>query len=261
MNYNLAAAVLSPGGMFILGKKRKKEFDINQFHIFLDHAHLGVLKATAQQQHEIRLVGNSASCSRCSQAKRIRAATPHHTTARARAPMDLIYTDTAGLCQELLGGSLYAIMFVYSASHLQRPGGTRDKSAPTILAVAERFVANMGVPGAFRTDNGPEYTNRTFTEHCDGLGIHRELTAPYTPQQNGAVESALARTRKAGLAARLEVNKIFPDVHLGRVNSVRDRVGAKLWLESVLWAAEALNRSATSDNAGVLSPYEAVNGE
>ena len=45
--------------MFVSGNKRKKEVDVNHFDIFLTHAHLGVLKATAQQ-HRIRLVGKLA---------------------------------------------------------------------------------------------------------------------------------------------------------------------------------------------------------
>ena len=65
---------------------------------------------------------------------------------------------------------------------------------------------------------------------------------------------------KPGLTARLEVNKIFPDVHLERVKGVRDRVGAKLGLELVLWAAGAFNRSVTSANAGLLFPHEVFYG-
>ena len=52
-------------------------------------------------------------------------------------------------------------MFVNSALRLQRPCRARDRSASAILVVAKRFVANMGVPLAFRTDNGAEYTNST----------------------------------------------------------------------------------------------------
>ena len=148
--------------------------------------------------------------------------------ARVRAPTKLIHIDTAGPYHESLGGSRYVIVSVNSVSRLQRPYGTRAKSASAILVVVKRFVADIGIPGALQTDSGSEYINRTFTEYCDDLGIRREVTAQYTPQQNGPVESSLARTTKAGLAARLEVNKIFLDVHLERVKGVRDRVGSKL---------------------------------
>ena len=173
----MAAAVLSPGGVFI--NKNKKVVDINHFHVSLAHAHLSVLKATARQ-HDIQLVGELAPCSECSMAKGIHAPTPHRTTSRASTPLDMVHIDTAGPFLELLGGSCYVVMFVDSASRFQRPYGTRDKSASAVLGVVQRFVADMGVPRAFRTDNGTEYTNSAFVEYCKSLQIRRELAAPYT---------------------------------------------------------------------------------
>ena len=177
---NLATAVLSPGGVFVSGNKHNKEANISQFYVFLAHAHLGVLKFTVQQ-HGIRLVGELAPCSGCSQAKGVRAATPHHTTARARAPMEWIHLDTAGSYMESLGGSRYVIMFVDSTSRLQRPYETWHKNSPAVLAVVKFFVADMGAPRAFRTDDGSDNTSPIFVEYCDGLRIYRKLTAPYTP--------------------------------------------------------------------------------
>ena len=250
----MATAVLSPGGVFVNNKKTTV-VDINHFHVSLAHAHSSVLKATARQ-HGIQLVGELAPCSGCSMAKEIRASTPHHTMSRAAAPLDMVHIDTAGPFPESLGGSRYVVMFVDGASRFQRPYGTRDKSASAILGVAHRFVADMGLPRAFRTNNGTEYTNSEFVEYCNILQIRRELTAPYTPQQNGPVESGLSRALKAGHVARLEVNKLFPDVHLDQLKGFRDPDGASLWMESVLWASEGFNRSATTANSGMLSPRE-----
>ena len=113
-------------------------------------------------------------------AKYIHAPTPHHIMARAAAPMDMVHMDTVGPYPESLGGSWYGVMFVDSASPpLQRPYGIRGKSAFIILGVVKRVVANIGVPRAVRTDIGAEYTNSTFVEYCNCLGIHRELTAPH----------------------------------------------------------------------------------
>ena len=161
-------------------------------------------------------------------AKGIRAPTPHRTTSRAEAPLDLVHIDTAGPFPEFLGGSRYVAMFVDSASRFQRPYETRDKSASAILGVVQRFVANMGVPRAFRTDNGTEYTNSAFVEYYTSLQIRRELTAPYTPLQNGPVESGLLRAIKAGHAARIEVNRLFPDVRLEQLKGTRDPDGTSL---------------------------------
>ena len=161
-------------------------------------------------------------------AKRIRAPTPHHTTSRAAAPLDMVHIDTAGPFPESLGSSRYVVLFVYNASRFQRPYGTRDESASAILGVVQHFMADMGVLRAFRTDNGAEYTNLTFVEYCNSLRTRRELTALYTPQQNGPVESGLSRAIKAEHAARIEVNQLFPDVHLERLKRVRDPDGSSL---------------------------------
>ena len=157
---------------------------------------------------------------------------PHHVP--AVAPLDMVHIDTAGPFPESLGGSRYVVMFVDSAYRFQRPYETRDKSASAILGVVQRFVADMGVPRVFRTDNVAEYTPSAFVEYCNSLQIGRELRAPYTPQQNGPVESGLSRAIKAGHAARMEVNRLFPDVHLERLKGIRDPDGSSLWMESVL---------------------------
>ena len=246
----LTAAALNPGML-----KHGKIVDTNHLRAFLAHAHASVLQATARQ-HGFRLTGELVSCSACSMTKGNRARTAHHTTARAKRLMELVHIDTAGPSPASLGGSRYVVMLVDSASRLQRPYGTRDKSAAATLAVVKRFIADMGIPRAFRSDNGAEYANHSFVEYCNNLGIQRELTVPYTPQQNGPVESALWRAFKAVHVARLGVSKFYPDIRLNEVEGSMDAVATSLWMESLLWASECFNRSASAANDGWLSPLE-----
>ena len=144
--YPLAAAALTPGPL-----KHGKEVDINHLHVSLAHAHASVLKATAKQ-HGIHLTGELVSCSAYSRAKGHRAPTPHHATRRGTQRLGLVHIDTAGPYSTSIEGSRYVVMFADSASRLQRPYGVREKSAAAILSVVKRFVADMGVPRAFRTD-------------------------------------------------------------------------------------------------------------
>ena len=152
------------------------------------------------------------------------------------------------------------MMFVDSASRLQQPYGVHEKSAAAILSVVKRFVADMGVPRAFRTDNGTDYSNSMFVDFCNGLGIRREFTAPYTPQQNGPVESAILRAFKAGLAARLGVPQLYPDICLEDIRGCTDAAGTSLCLESLIWVSECYNRAATSVNDEWLSPHDISTG-
>ena len=151
-------------------------------------------------------------------------------------------------------------MFVDSASRLQRPYEVREKSAAAILSVVKRFVADMGVPRALRTDNGTEYLNGMFVDFCNGLGTRREFTAPYTLQHNGPVESAISRAFKAGHAARLGVSQLYPDIRLEEIRGCTDAARTNLWLESLLWASECYNKAATSANDEWLSPHEIFYG-
>ena len=242
LDCSLAAATLNPDML-----KHVKVVDINHLHASLAHAHASVFQATARQ-YGFRLTGELVSCSACSMAKGNRAPTAHHTTARAKRPMELVHIDNAGPFPASLGGSRYVVMFVDSASPLQRPYGIRDKSLAAILAVAKRLIADMGVPRAFRSDNGAEYTTHSFVEYCNNLRIRRDLTAPYTPQQNDPVGSALWSAYKAGHAARLRVSNIYPDIRLEEVKGSTNAAATSVWVESLFWVSECFNRSATAAN-------------
>ena len=39
-----------------------------------------------------------------------------------------------------------------------------------------------------RSDNGKEFDNTNIEAYCDEVGIKHEVSATYTPQQNGVVE-------------------------------------------------------------------------
>ena len=157
-------------------------------------------------------------------------------------------------------GSRYVVVFVDSASCLQRPFGVREKSAANIISVVKRFVAVIGVPRASRTDNGTEYSNSMFVDFCNVLGVSREFTAPYMPQQNGHVGSVISRAFKAEHAARLGVPQLYPDIRLEEIRGCTDAAGTSLWLESLLWASKCYNRAATSVNDEWLSPDEIFYG-
>lgn len=87
-----------------------------------------------------------------------------------------------------------------------------------------------------------EFTSVEFAEYCADRGVRRDLTAPYSPQQNGVVER---RNQSVVGAARSMLKAAGMPAHL--------------WGETVATAVYLLNQSPTKSLDGV-TPYEAWHG-
>jgi hypothetical protein len=120
---------------------------------------------------------------------------------------------------------------------------TKDAAAnaiKNIQAAAERKSGKKVV--TLRTDRGGEFAAADFVDYCAQLGVHRQLTAPYTPQQNGVVERR--NQTVVGTARSMMKAKALPGV---------------FWGEAVTTAVYLLNRS-SSKAIGGKTPYQLWNG-
>ena len=94
----------------------------------------------------------------------------------------------------------------------------------------------------FRTDRGGEFTSSEFNVFCEESGIHRHLTALYTPQQNGVVER---RNRTLlGMTRSMLKHTSMPNY---------------LWGEAIWHATYLINRVATR-SLNAQTPYEVFKG-
>ncbi|SGY38242.1 BQ5605_C003g01985 [Microbotryum silenes-dioicae] len=119
--------------------------------------------------------------------------------------LDLVHVDVAQMPRASFGGHRYilviiddytrkqwCILLAYKSDVFHR---LRDWILEVENATGDRVKT-------IRSDNGGEFTLRNFVNFCLAKGIRRELTIPYTPQQNGRVERA-NRTIKEGILALL----------------------------------------------------------
>ena len=81
-----------------------------------------------------------------------------------------------------------------------------------IQAAAERKSGKKLL--MLRTDRGGEFAASDFVNYCAQLGIRRQLTAPYTPQQNRIVERR--NQTVVGTARSMMKAKSLPGVFWGR---------------------------------------------
>ena len=93
-----------------------------------------------------------------------------------------------------------------------------------------------------RSDNGGEFISNEFKDFCKKNGIRRQLTTPYTPQQNGVVERKNRTVMEMARCIRNSKN-----------------LAEEFWAEAVNTAVYLLNRSPTKAVYGI-TPEEAWTG-
>ncbi|UYV67550.1 hypothetical protein LAZ67_5001174 [Cordylochernes scorpioides] len=139
------------------------------------------------------------------------------------------------------GGSLYFVSFKDDFSRFRVAYFIRHKS--DVLEKFKEFVKIVRTETGnkikrFRTDNGTEFLNKNFSDYLKSLVIVHELTAPYTPEQNGISERD---NRTIVESARCLLH--------GR------KMPLELWAEAVNTAVYLLNRC-TTKVLGNSTPYE-----
>ncbi|UYV60351.1 hypothetical protein LAZ67_1000907 [Cordylochernes scorpioides] len=137
---------------------------------------------------KIREKPDSLLCEACIYGKQNRKVFHASTSPNSTYPGELIYSDVCGpMSKRSPGGSLYFDDF----SRFRVAYFIRHKS--DVLEKFKEFVKIVRTETGnklkrFRTDNGTEFLNKNFSDYLKSLGIVHELTAPYTPEQNGISE-------------------------------------------------------------------------
>ena len=133
---------------------------------------------------------NLPTCQDCLAGKATRK--PFGKAVRATVPLQLIHSDICGpMSVKARHGALYFITFiddytryghVYLINHKSDALNCFKSYLNMVENQLERTVKTL------RTDRGREYLSEAFKSLCDEKGIVRQLTTPYTPQQNGVAE-------------------------------------------------------------------------
>ena len=186
-------------------------------------------------------------CASCIAGKHHRKPFPKSSTFRASEPLELIHMDICGpISPPTLGGSRYFLLIIDDYSRLTWVAMLQCKS--DAFEAFKRFKnlaeTEKGVKvKTLRSDRGGEFTSEEFSKLCIEYGIKRQLTTPYSPQQNGVVERK-NRTVMSMVRAMLKA-KDLP---------------RELWGEAVSTAIYILNRFSTKVLQGK-TPHEVWTGK
>lgn len=185
-------------------------------------------------------------CEECIVSKQHRDYFPQRKSWRAKAVLELIHSDICGPFNPTSnGGKHYFITFIDDSSRKTWTYFLQEKSeAFSVFRFFKSFVEKQaGYPiKVFCTDRGGEFNSHEFANFYETQGIQRQLTAAYTPQQNGVSE------RKNRTILNIVRNIL-----------TMSGVPKSFWPEAVNWSVHVLNRSLTFSVQN-MTPQEAWNG-
>ena len=175
--------------------KMEVQEDSKLWHKRLGHLNFQSLKKLQVKEmvHELPSIQeNEEICEGCALGKQHRDSFPHGKAWRAKAPLELIHTDVCGpMKTSTQVGNKYFLIFVDDYSRMTWVYFLRQKSE--VFSIFKKFQAMVERQSGYlikvlRSDRGGEYTSTEFDKFCQDIGLERQLTVSYTPQQNGVAE-------------------------------------------------------------------------
>ncbi|KAD3068893.1 hypothetical protein E3N88_36773 [Mikania micrantha] len=211
------------------------EDETQVWHRRLAHVNYKAIK-TMQQKEMVRglpeVSGKAMICETCNVGKQNRENIPKKSWWRSTEKLELIHTDLCGpITPASQSGKRYVLVFIDDLTRktwvylLQFKHESFDAFKRFKVAVENESGCKIK---ALRSDRGGEFNSQSFNEFCAQSGIKRQLTAAYTPQQNGVAER---RNRTI--------------MNMVRCSLTDKKVPKCFWPEAVNWAVHVLNRCIT----------------
>ncbi|GJV52907.1 zinc finger, CCHC-type containing protein [Tanacetum coccineum] len=183
-------------------------------------------------------------CDACLLGKHSRTPFPNQAKFRSKNPLDLVYGDLCGPISPathsgkklifLLVDDCTRFMWAYFLT-------SKDQALSTFKEFRQQIEMEMRMKvRMLRTDRGGEFTSNEFTKYYKENEIARQLTTPYSPQQNGVVE----RRNRTVLSTMRSMMKAM-------------KLPLTFWAEAVKLAIYILNRVPTRALVDK-TPYEAL---
>jgi hypothetical protein len=136
-------------------------------------------------------VDHESVCNGCAQGKNIKNPFPKRDN-KAKGVLELIHSDVCGpMPPSSISGYVYYVSFIDDYSRktwvyfLKSKDEVFNKFKEFKALIENIFERKIKI---LRLDNGGEYTSKEFVNFCKDVGIKRELTTPYNPQQNGVAK-------------------------------------------------------------------------
>ena len=244
--YYLKFAIKSREGVCVARTENKGRLWHRRFGHLNEQSMQKLVREGLINQLDYTTSGEIGVCEACIGGKQCKNSFKPSKTVTSK-PLELVHSDVCGkMGQKSLGGAEYFLTLLDDKTHHAwvYPLKTKDQVFEFFKqwqAEVENFTGQR--VKTLRTDNGGEFTSKSFPAHLKACGIRHELTIPKTPEQNGVAERlnrTLVETTRAMLL----------DAKLPHI----------FWAEAISTAAYLRNRSPTSAVEGT-TPHQAWYGQ
>jgi transposase InsO family protein len=222
---------------------------VHMWHRVLGHRDIAAIRKLAEKKLalgiEIMSCNCQDECETCLKGKFSRLPF-QKSKSTSSAVLDLVHTDVCGPMQtETPGKKRYYLTFIddfsrYSMVYLLAKKSDVFEKLQDYVALMRNQFGKM--PKTLRCDRGTEYTDQRVRGFLKKCGIRLQLTAPYSPQQNGKAER---KNRYLTEMARCMI------IDAGMPN--------EFWGEAIVTANYIQNRLPTRSSS--ITPYEAFFGK
>ena len=228
---------------------RKSQHEAMQWHYRYGHLNFGSMRDLVSKDliRGMQLaIPSNMQCTTCIRSKCTQK--PFGTSeSRSADILQIIHTDLCGpMNKHSIGGAKYMLTFIDDHSRYAFVYFLKSKDETfckfrEFLTMVERQTGKA--VKILRSDNGTEYVNHTFENFLKEKGIMRQLTVPYTPQQNGVAE---------------RFNRTL--IEMSRTMLIGANLSEYLWAEAINAAVYLRNRAPSRAIDGV-TPFELFMGK
>ena len=163
------------------------------WHKIFSHLHyraLPIMRKVVIDIPELQ-ANHEGVCKGCAQGKNAKSSFPSSDN-KAKGILDIVHSDMCGpMTTTSLSGYVYYVSFIDDYSRKTWIYFLKGKKEVfNKFKEFKALVENLSEKkiNIFRSDNSVEFTSGEFKTFCKEVGIKREFSTPYNPQQNNVLE-------------------------------------------------------------------------